>query len=75
FGLDINKLFSSSQQMASVVADLGRAKALIEALRKVTVKDEAGAVIDLAPFFGDVPAEDGEAEDASADEAEGGEEA
>lgn len=75
FGLDINKLFSSSQQMASVVADLGRAKALIEALRKVTVKDEAGAVIDLAPFFGDVPAEDGEAEEASADEAEGGEEA
>lgn len=75
FGLDINKLFSSSQQMASVVADLGRAKALIEALRKVTVKDEAGAVIDLAPFFGDVPAEDGEAEEASEDEAEGGEEA
>lgn len=75
FGLDINKLFSSSQQMASVVADLGRAKALIEALRKVTVKDEAGAVIDLAPFFGDVPAEDGEAEEASEDEAEGREEA
>ena len=54
FGLDINQLFSSSQQMASVVADLGRAKALIEALRKVTVKDEAGETVDLTPFFGDV---------------------
>ena len=35
FGVDINQLFSSSQQMANVVADLGRSKALIEALRKV----------------------------------------
>ena len=31
FGIDINQLFSSSQQMANVVADLGRSKALIEA--------------------------------------------
>lgn len=54
-GIDINQLFSSSQQMASVVADLGRSKALIEALRKVTVKDSAGEVIDLSSFFGDVP--------------------
>jgi len=35
FGIDINQLFSSSQQMANVVADLGRSKALIEALPQV----------------------------------------
>ncbi len=62
FGIDINQLFSSSQQMASVVADLGRAKALIEALRKVTVKDANGEDVDLSSFLGDVPADEDEAE-------------
>lgn len=62
FGIDINKLFSSPQQMSSVIADLGRAKALIEALRLVTVKDAAGEVVDLSAFLGDAPAEaEGEA--------------
>ncbi|MDC4232806.1 trigger factor [Actinomyces sp. B33] len=52
FGVDINQLFSSSQQMANVVADLGRAKALIEALRVVTVKDSDGNDVDLSAFLG-----------------------
>lgn len=58
FGVDINQLFSSSQQMANVVADLGRAKALIEALRKVSVKDTDGNDVDLSAFLGDGPADD-----------------
>ena len=56
FGVDINQLFSSSQQMANVVADLGRSKALIEALKVVTVKDTNGADVDLTKFFGTDPA-------------------
>ena len=56
FGVDINQLFSSSQQMANVVADLGRSKALIEALKVVTVKDTNGADVDLTRFFGTDPA-------------------
>ena len=56
FGIDINQLFSSSQQMANVVADLGRSKALIEALKVVTVKDTNGADVDLSKFFGTDPA-------------------
>ena len=56
FGIDINQLFSSSQQMANVVADLGRSKALIEALKVVTVKDTTGADVDLSKFFGTDPA-------------------
>ncbi|MBF1158360.1 MAG: trigger factor [Thermobifida sp.] len=56
FGIDINQLFSSSQQMANVVADLGRSKALIEALKVVTVKDTNGNDVDLSKFFGTDPA-------------------
>ena len=56
FGIDINQLFSSSQQMANVVADLGRSKALIEALKVVTVKDTNGNEVDLSKFFGTDPA-------------------
>lgn len=64
FGVDINQLFSSSQQMANVVADLGRSKALIEALRKVSVKDTDGNDVDLSAFLGDAPAgEEAEEED------------
>ena len=63
-GIDINQLFSSSQQMAAVVADLGRSKAMIEALRQVTVKDTEGTVVDLSEFFGDVAKEEAEAEEA-----------
>lgn len=63
-GIDINQLFSSSQQMAAVVADLGRSKAMIEALRQVTVKDTEGTVVDLSEFFGDVAEEEAEAEEA-----------
>ncbi len=66
FGVDINQLFSSSQQMANVVADLGRSKALIEALRKVSVKDTDGNDVDLSAFLGDVPA--GEEEEATTEE-------
>lgn len=58
FGMDINQLFSSSQQMASVVADLGRAKALIEALRQVSVKDAEGKDVDLSAFLGEQAAEE-----------------
>ena len=56
FGIDINQLFSSPQQMSNVVADLGRSKALIEALKVVTVKDTNGAGVDLSKFFGTDPA-------------------
>ena len=56
YGVDINQLFSSPQQMSNVVADLGRSKALIEALKRVTVKDSAGAEVDLSKFFGEDPA-------------------
>ena len=56
FGIDINQLFSSSQQMANVVADLGRSKALIETLKVVSVKDTNGADVDLSKFFGTDPA-------------------
>ena len=49
--------------MANVVADLGRSKALIEALRKVSVKDTDGNDVDLSAFLGDVPA--GEEEEAT----------
>ena len=56
FGIDINQLFSSPQQMSNVVADLGRSKALIEALKVVTVKDTNGADVNLSKFFGTDPA-------------------
>ena len=56
FGIDINQLFSSPQQMSNVVADLGRSKALIEALKVVTVKDTNGVDVDLSKFFGTDPA-------------------
>lgn len=59
FGMDINQLFSNPNQLSAVVADLGRAKALIEALRVVTVKDTAGADVDLSAFLGEeTPVED-----------------
>ena len=52
YGMDINRLFSDPQQISAVVADLGRAKALIEVLREVTVKDTAGNDVDLSEFLG-----------------------
>ena len=73
YGVDINQLFSSPQQMSNVVADLGRSKALIEALKRVTVKDSSGAEVDLSKFFGEDPAAAENAEivgGADSDEAE-----
>lgn len=52
YGMDINRLFSDPQQISAVVADLGRAKALIEVLSEVTVKDTAGNNVDLSEFLG-----------------------
>lgn len=52
YGMDINRLFSDPQQISAVVADLGRAKALIEVLSEVTVKDIAGNDVDLSEFLG-----------------------
>lgn len=52
YGMDINLLFSDPQQISAVVADLGRAKALIEVLSEVTVKDTAGNDVDLSEFLG-----------------------
>ena len=52
YGMDINRLFSDPQQISAVVADLGRAKALIEVLSEVTVKDAAGNDVDLSEFLG-----------------------
>ena len=52
YGMDINRLFSDPQQISAVVADLGRAKALIEVLSEVTVKDSAGNDVDLSEFLG-----------------------
>ena len=51
YGMDINRLFSDPQQISAVVADLGRAKALIEVLSEVTVKDTAGNDVDLSEFL------------------------
>lgn len=62
FGVDINQLFSSPQQMSAVIADLGRAKALIEVLRLVSVKDFEGNDVDLSAFLGDTAEEAFEAE-------------
>lgn len=70
YGMDISQLFSNSAQLSAVVADLGRAKALIEMLRLVTVKDTAGADVDLSAFLGE---EAPEAEE-EADEDEAGDE-
>ena len=70
YGMDISQLFSNSAQLSAVVADLGRAKALIEMLRLVTVKDTAGADVDLSAFLGE-EAPDAEEE---ADEEEAGDE-
>ena len=44
------------------MADLGRSKALIEALKVVTVKDTNGADVDLSKFFGTDPATEESAE-------------
>ena len=52
YGMDINRIFSDPQQISAVVADLGRAKALIEVLSEVTVKDTAGNDVDLSEFLG-----------------------
>ena len=52
YGMDINRLFSDPQQISAVVVDLGRAKALIEVLSEVTVKDTAGNDVDLSEFLG-----------------------
>ena len=52
YGMDINRLFSDPQQISAVVADLGRAKALIEVRSEVTVKDTAGNDVDLSEFLG-----------------------
>ena len=52
YGMDINRLFSDPQHLSAVVADLGRAKALIEVLREVTVKDTDGNAVDLSDFLG-----------------------
>ena len=52
YGMDINRLFSDPQQISAVVADLRRAKALIEVLSEVTVKDTAGNDVDLSEFLG-----------------------
>lgn len=62
YGVDINQLFSSPQQMSAVIADLGRAKALIEVLRLVSVKDSEGNDVDLSAFLGDTAEEAFEAE-------------
>ncbi len=60
YGMDINRLFSDPQHLSAVVADLGRAKALIEVLREVTVKDTDGNAVDLSDFLGIQDEEAGE---------------
>lgn len=65
FGMDINQLFQDSSQVSSMVAQLGRTKALIEALRSVSVKDTDGNDVDLSAFFGDTADEGADTEDAA----------
>lgn len=67
YGIDINQLISSPEEVQTVVARLTRTKAIIEALRLVTVKDTNGQAIDLTEFFGDEEGNDDAAE--GADEA------
>lgn len=68
-GLDINQLIQDSSQVSQMVAQLGRTKALIQALRSVTVKDTAGEAVDLTPFFGEVE-DEGDAADDQAEPSE-----
>jgi len=63
FGTDINQLIQDSSQVSQMVSQLGRTKALIEALRAVTVQDSAGEVVDLTPFFGEPDSESTEDSD------------
>ncbi|MCI1691676.1 MAG: trigger factor [Actinomyces sp.] len=65
FGMDINQMIQDSSQVSELVGQLGRTKALIQALRSVTVKDSEGGDVDLTPFFGDDGDED-EAADGTA---------
>lgn len=69
FGMDINQLFQDSSQVSSMVAQLGRTKALIEALRSVSVKDTDGNDVDLSAFFGDTADEGADTEDADTEDA------
>lgn len=68
FGMDVNQLFQDSSQVSSMVAQLGRTKALIETLRAVTVKDTEGNDVDLSAFFGDADAEAADGADEGEDE-------
>lgn len=68
FGMDINQLFQDSSQVSSMVAQLGRTKALIEALRAVSVKDTDGNDVDLSAFFGDADAQSTDDTDDTDDE-------
>ncbi len=67
YNMDVNQLFQDSSQVQTMVAQLARTKALIEALRKVSVKDTEGNDVDLSAFFGDADA----AEDAEEEAGEG----
>lgn len=65
-----------SGQIPVFVGELARNKALALALRKVTVKDSDGDVIDLTPFIGSDEMDEqlraaAEAADTESDEAEG----
>lgn len=67
YNMDVNQLFQDSSQVQTMVAQLARTKALIEALRKVSVKDTEGNDVDLSAFFGDADA----AEEAEEEAGEG----
>ncbi|MDN6429222.1 MAG: trigger factor [Propionibacterium sp.] len=64
YNMDVNQLFQDSGQVQSMVSQLARTKALIEALRKVSVKDTEGNDVDLSAFFGDEDAAEEAAEEA-----------
>lgn len=64
YNMDINQLFQDSSQVQSMVTQLAQTKALIEALRKVSVKDTEGNDVDLSAFFGDADAAEESEEEA-----------
>lgn len=62
YGMDPNTFIQTVDQqgqLPAMVAEVGRTKATAVALRRVTVVDTAGAPVDLTPFIGAEPVDDG----------------
>ncbi|QPK93710.1 trigger factor [Actinomyces sp. zg-332] len=65
YGIDPSQILqsSSSEQMRMMVADITRNKSLVSVLRKTTVKDTDGNVVDLSEFTKDAAEDEETAEE------------